>query len=172
MAGEYKFTLWSSYEMCYFPPVLTQIVMCRHILVNIPNMKFHETPSGGSRLDTGRADTQTDIEQQMVTCGTWTHLKIVVVYTLEEFLFFFCVHPQCLSWPLCVCVCACACVRACVCVHTFQNPVTVRYAENSYPIDVEQTPSKEIKQLNLNPHFMLFAIRFQKKCISFLPLSL
>jgi len=31
--------------------------------------------------------------------------------------------------------------------------VTVRYVQNSYPIDVEQTPSKEIKQLSLNPHF-------------------
>jgi len=81
---------------------------------------------------------------------------------------------ECVVCVCVVCVCVCVfvcvwCVCVCVCVCTFQNPVTVRCVQNSYPIDAEQTPSKEIKQLNLNPHFMLFAIRFPKKCISFFP---
>ena len=53
MAWECKFPRGFQYEMFYFSPVLTQILMWRHILVNISNMKFHESPSGGSRPDTG-----------------------------------------------------------------------------------------------------------------------
>ena len=36
----------------YFCPILTESVFSRHILIEVPSIKFHGNPSGGIRADT------------------------------------------------------------------------------------------------------------------------
>ena len=46
----------------YFCPILTESVFSRHILMEVPRIKFNGNPSGGIRADTC-VDTRTDTTQ-------------------------------------------------------------------------------------------------------------
>jgi hypothetical protein len=56
------------YSVCYFCPILTEIGVYQQIVEKFPNMKFHETPSGGCRVVPCRqADRRIDVRGLVVT---------------------------------------------------------------------------------------------------------
>ena len=60
----------------YLCPILNEIGICWQILATVPNTKFHETPSYGSRaLTCGQTDRHDEANIRFFANTSWTRLK-------------------------------------------------------------------------------------------------